>query len=90
MSSGKPCSLAELKLEWASTMPFDTSPEAEAVQMDVFRRMTPSQRLELALQMSDSMRNVTLSGLRHRHPEMTEKELLRELMRVMYGFTPRP
>lgn len=71
-------------------MPFDTSPEAGAIQLEIFRRMTPAQRIEMALEMSESMRNVTLSGIRHRHPEMSEKEQIREFMRIMYGFAPEP
>ena len=67
-------------------MPSDTSPEAEAIQLEIFRRMTPAQRLKLALEMSDSMRNVALAGLRTRRPDLDEMELLRELMRLMYGF----
>ena len=71
-------------------MPLDTSPEAEEFQLEIFRRMTSARRLEIALEMSESMRNVTLSGLRHRNPDMSEEELMRELMRIMYGFTPQP
>jgi hypothetical protein len=68
----------------------DTHPRAAEVQAEIFRRMTPAQRLRLALEMSESMRNVALAGLRNRHPELSEKELARELMRIMYGFVPRP
>jgi hypothetical protein len=71
-------------------MPSDTSPEAAAIQAEIFRRMTTEQRLRLALEMSESMRNVALAGLRSRHPELTEQELSRELMRLMYGFVPKP
>jgi len=69
-------------------MPSDTSPEVAAIQAEIFRRMTPSQRLRMALEMSESMRNVALSGLRSRRPDLNEEELSRELMRIMYGFTP--
>lgn len=69
-------------------MSSDTSPEAEAIQLETFRRMTPAQRLKLALEMCDSMRNVALAGLRARRPDLNEHELLRELMREMYGFGP--
>ena len=68
----------------------DTSPEAGAIQIDIFRRMTPGRRIELVLEMSDSMRDVSLSGLRHRHPELNEQELHRELLRLMYGLPPEP
>lgn len=69
-------------------MPSDTSPQAEAIQLEIFRRMTTAERLKLALEMSDSMRNIALAGLRTRRPDLNENELLRELMRVMYGFAP--
>lgn len=69
-------------------MPSDTSPEAAAIQAEIFRRMTPAQRLKLALEMSESMRNVALAGLRSRRPDLNEEELSRELIRNMYGFTP--
>ena len=71
-------------------MSIDTSPEADAIQIEIFRRMTPAQRLRLALEMSESMRNVALAGLRSRRPELNEKELSNELMRMMYGFAPQP
>jgi hypothetical protein len=51
--------------------------------------MTSAARLRLALEMSESMRNVALAGLRARQPELTADQLSRELMRVMYGFVPR-
>ena len=71
-------------------MPSDTSPEAAAIQQEIFRRMTAAARLRLALEMSESMRNVALAGLRSRRPDLSTEELFRELMRLMYGFVPEP
>ena len=71
-------------------MPSDTSTEAAAIQRDIFRRMTAEQRLRLALEMSESMRNVALAGLRSRRPGLTADQLSSELMRIMYGFVPQP
>jgi hypothetical protein len=45
-------------------MPFDTIPEAAAIQERIFREMTTVQRLRL--EMSESLRNVALAGLRPR------------------------
>jgi len=70
-------------------MPSDTSPEAAAIQRDVFRRMTTEQRLRLALEMSESMRDVALAGLRSRRPDLPADQLLPELMRIWYGFVPK-
>jgi hypothetical protein len=67
----------------------DTSPEANAIQQEVFRRMTTEERLRMALEMSESMRKVALAGLRsRRRPDLDENGLRRELMRLMYGFVP--
>jgi hypothetical protein len=71
-------------------VPSDTSPEAAAIQQEIFRRMTAAARLRLALEMSESMRNVALAGLRSRRPDLSTEELSRELMRLMYGFVPEP
>jgi hypothetical protein len=71
-------------------VPSDTSPEAAAIQREIFRRMTAAARLRLALEMSESMRNVALAGLRSRRPDLSTEELSRELMRLMYGFVPEP
>ena len=71
-------------------MPSDTTPEAAAVQQDIFRRLTTEQRLRMALEMSESMREIALAGLRSRRPDLTANELSRELIRIMYGIPPQP
>lgn len=71
-------------------LPFDTSPEAAAVQQEIITRMTPAQRLRLASEMSESMRNLALAGVRHRHPDWSEEQCKRELLRLMYGFERQP
>lgn len=53
----------------------DTTPEADAVQFAVYRRMSDSRRLELALQMSDEARRITAAGIRDLHPEYTDAEV---------------
>ncbi|MEM6792393.1 MAG: hypothetical protein AAF725_00295 [Acidobacteriota bacterium] len=46
--------------------------------------MTGAQRLRIALDMSDFVRECAKSRIRKRHPEMTEQEVTRELIREMY------
>lgn len=53
----------------------DTTPEAEAAHLAVYRRMSDSRRLELALQMSDDARRITAAGIRDLHPEYTDAEV---------------
>ena len=64
--------------------------KATAIQREIFRNMTTEQRLRMALEMSDSMRNVALAGLRSRRPDLDADGLSRELLRIMYGFVPQP
>lgn len=53
----------------------DTTPEADAAQFAVYRRMSDSRRLELALEMSDEARRITAAGIRDLNPEFTDVEV---------------
>jgi hypothetical protein len=64
--------------------------EATAIQRSIFRNMTTEQRLRMALEMSESLRNVALAGLRSRRPDLDASGLSRELARIMYGLAPLP
>jgi Rv0078B-related antitoxin len=68
----------------------DTSPAAQAVQDEIHRRMTGEERLKLAFEMSEMARNLALSRLRKEHPDWTEWELKRELLRYAFGKQPWP
>lgn len=62
----------------ASPAPVST---ADARQVDIYRRMTPSQRLEQAMQMNRQMRGLMDSGLRATHPHLSDSERHREIAR---------
>jgi hypothetical protein len=62
---------------------------AAAIQRTIFRAMTVEQRLRIALEMSESLRNVALAGLRSRRPDLDANGLFRELARIMYGLAPQ-
>lgn len=75
----------------------DTSPEAERVLIELLRQAPTWRRLQLADRMSSTVRNLSLAGLRARHPRASEAELRRrfadihlgpELAAQVYG--PRP
>lgn len=75
----------------------DTSPEAERVLIELLRQAPAWRRLQLADRMSSTVRNLSLAGLRARHPRANEAELRRrfadihlgpELAAQVYG--PRP
>jgi hypothetical protein len=62
----------------------DTSPAAEEIQVRIHRRMTGEERLVLALEMSESARELALARLRRAHPDWTDRELRRELLRYAF------
>ncbi|CAN5832590.1 hypothetical protein BH24ACT3_BH24ACT3_16490 [soil metagenome] len=65
--------------------PADTSPEARRVQDEIWRRLTPTERVRIAADMSEDARRVALAGVARRWPELTATEQVAELIRVMYG-----
>lgn len=68
----------------------DTSPAAQAVQDEIHRRMSGEERLKLAMDMSDMARAFALARLRAEHPDWTDRELKRELLRYAFGDAPWP
>ena len=66
-------------------VPADTTLEAARVQFDVFRRMRPDRRLELALEMSTALRNVAASGVRSRQSDYSEEQVKLAVARLTLG-----
>jgi hypothetical protein len=66
----------------------DTSPEIEAMQLEIRRNMTPGQRFRIALEMSDLCRELRKAGIRKQHPDWTERQVMIELFRL--AFLPEP
>ena len=59
----------------------DTSPEAADIQAEIYRRMTPERRFELAWEMSQFAREFSLAGIRSRHPALSETEVMQAYVR---------
>ncbi len=55
--------------------------QADARQTEIYRRMTPPQRLELAMQMNRRMRELMDSGLQATHPHLDAEARRREIAR---------
>lgn len=66
----------------------DTSTDAQAVQLQIHRAMTEEQRLLLALEMSLFARALARARIRQEHPDWTEGQVARELLRL--AFLPHP
>lgn len=66
-------------------VPPDTAPEAALVQAAAFQRMSPERRLEIALQMSEDLRQLSAIGVRGRHPEYTDDQVRLAVIRLWLG-----
>jgi hypothetical protein len=63
----------------------DTSAEARRVQREAQTRLGPAGRVELAFEMCDQAREISIAGIRSRHPELSEAEARSRLLRRLLG-----
>lgn len=63
----------------------DTSVEAQRVQWEAWRALTPQERVLLAASMSEDAREVTMAGIASRHPDLDRQQLVRALIRRVHG-----
>lgn len=68
----------------------DTSPAVQAIQDEIHRRMSGEERFRLAIEMSEMVRAFAEARLRAEHPEWTDWEIKRELLRYAFGLKPWP
>ncbi len=75
----------------------DTSPEAEAILIEGYRRMPAWKKLQQVGELSELVSQLAMNDIRRRHPQAGERELkLRlasrwiepELMRKAFGWNP--
>jgi len=81
-----------------ATLSEDTSPEAERVLLQLSRKMSPREKLEIASAMSRTLRKLAEVGVRASHPHASEEEVRKrlsarllppELTVAAYGWDPR-
>lgn len=63
----------------------DTSPDIRRRQLDAYRAMEPGQRAELAVMMSEQIREITLDGIRLRNPRFDEGRVHHQWLRILHG-----
>jgi hypothetical protein len=63
----------------------DTTPEAVALQLQLYRSLSPSARAQIAVDLSDAVRQTTMAGIRRRHPEYSDEEAARAFIVLVYG-----
>jgi hypothetical protein len=63
----------------------DTSLRAAAIQCELHTKLGPEGRFQLAMRMTELAREFAKAGIRNRHPEYTDEQILREIVRLFYG-----
>jgi hypothetical protein len=66
-------------------VPFDTSPDAQAVQDDQYRRLGGSERVAIQFRLGSAARAMTRAGIRARHPDYNEDQVNMALARILLG-----
>jgi hypothetical protein len=62
---------------------FDTSSDAEKVQIEIFRRLGPEKRLQSAALLSETCRSLLAEGVRKRHPNYNEEQVRLAVIRCL-------
>ncbi len=67
------------------TLSRDTSADAEEVQIEIYRRMTASRKIELVEEANRLARDLAFAGLRRCHPQASAEELFRRYVGLTLG-----
>jgi hypothetical protein len=68
----------------------DTSPAAQALQLQIQGAMSGEQRMTLAYEMSMFARELAREGIRRDHPDWSDAQIARELLRLAFLPAPLP
>jgi hypothetical protein len=63
----------------------DTSADIEQRQVDAWRRLSPLERLRLVSDTTRAAMNLSLAGIRHRHPHASERECFLRAAAIRLG-----
>lgn len=68
-----------------AALTLDTPEDIERRQLEGWRRMTPLEKLRTVSALSRGAQELTLAGIRQRHPEASERECLLRLAEIKIG-----
>lgn len=66
-------------------LPPDTSPDADAMQLEVYRRLGGPGRLAIAFRLNALVRQAAAAGIRRRHPDYDDEQVRVALIRLLLG-----
>lgn len=68
-----------------STLYSDTDPKMEALQIQLWRQASPTQKMHMVAQLNAAARLLALTGLRSQFPQASETELHYRLAVILLG-----
>lgn len=63
----------------------DTSPDANAFQLEAYLRMGGTGRAQVMFRLSEMTRRTAEAGIRRRHPEYDQAQVMLALARLLHG-----
>jgi hypothetical protein len=63
----------------------DTHPALEPFIIEGFRKMPPGQRFKMAMEMSETIRDLAKAGILKRYPGISDEELRKRLGALLLG-----
>lgn len=63
-------------------MAFDTSPRISKAHLRLYREIGETGRARIAAEMTDLLRDLAVAGVKHRHPEYGEEQVLQEVLAI--------
>lgn len=63
----------------------DTLPEMEKIQIELLRKIPPGRKGKIILEFIELQRKLLIEGIKARHPEYSEKEILYAFKRLILG-----
>ena len=63
----------------------DTTLDAEKIQIAVLKKIGAEGRLKMTLELSDNIRDMTMSGIRIWHPEYSEDTVMKARIKNLHG-----
>jgi hypothetical protein len=68
-----------------ATIPSDTSQDIWDIQVAAYERLGPEGRVRIAIELSESVRSIHVAGVRSRHPEWSDADVVHHIVSQQYG-----
>ena len=67
------------------SLPRDTDLKTARAHISILRSKTPSERVQMAMELSDSVRETCIAGIKKRHPDYSAEEVNLSVLCVLIG-----